>query len=245
MITLPLLDEACNCHDLLSAIASLRTQRAWLAGGHVTLDKREYLSPTKARLLFELIHGGVSADPYAGGASELGPSALRAVEVAEANIFQRMPQWGMYRSLPIRVLFTPNSGILSYSCLLYPQHIFLGGTSFLNNSELLIENFLHEYAHIWLYLLQEVAPFSANRNGLVYRLPSGTPGRSVTAVIDAAYVAAVLRLFYSRSAQTSRARELTAYLAGCLIQIRNDPDLTRIGLNVCRRLALEVCKAGQ
>ncbi|MGY3621916.1 hypothetical protein ACVJGD_008112 [Bradyrhizobium sp. USDA 10063] len=69
----------------------------------------------------------------------------------------------------------------------------------------------------------------------MYTLPSGTLNRSVTAVIDAAYVAAVLRHYYSKLDETDRRRELTRYVAGCLTQMRNDPNLTRVGLAVCRR----------
>jgi hypothetical protein len=58
--------------------------------------------------------------------------------------------------------------------------------------------------------------------------------------MDAAYVAAVLRRFYARLENAPRRRELAAYVAGCLMQIKDDPDLTEAGLSVCRRLATEL-----
>jgi len=244
MAKLPLLDVELDPAPLLEAVAAKRRQQGWLLG-RAGDDVKAYMDPEQAQKIADQIFGPASQmDPYAHGAYEPTGALKQSIADAQATIAQNYPDWSRCRELPVRVLISTYPYILGYSCLLHPQTIYLGLPSFGGNSpDLLVDNYLHEYAHIWLYLVQEISPFSAERHGRRYTLPSGTSNRSVTATVDAAYVAAVLRKYYHKTGNVERRRELTAYLAGCLMQIRNDPDLTAIGLSVCRRLAQEVASA--
>jgi hypothetical protein len=238
---LPLLDENFDPSQLMDTVARKRMQQAQLLGHAVTGNPRDYLEPDTARKVLSDFYGiSDDTDPYARGSSELTGRFQELAKEAKDRIFNDAPEWLTFEELPIAMLLTPAT-VLSYSCLCHPQHLFFGEVSFKDESlDFIVENFLHEYAHNWLYLLQEISAFSADRYRVMYTLPSGTPNRPVTAVIDAAYVAAVLRYYYAKIKKPQREAELTAYLAGCLMQIRNDPDLTRVGLGVCRRLSEEV-----
>ncbi|KRR07157.1 hypothetical protein CQ12_41220 [Bradyrhizobium jicamae] len=235
---LPLLDESFEATQLMDAVSRKRMQQAQLLGLVMKEDATDYLHPETASEVLSAIYGATEAtDPYACNSSELTGKFKELTTEATEKVFAGVPTWHALQKLPVAVMLTPCSTILSYSCICHPQHIYLGAASFQGeNVEFVAENILHEYAHNWLYLLQEISPFSVDRWRMMYTLPSGTPNRSVTAVIDAAYVAAVLRYYYSKLDKSDRRRELTAYVAGCLMQIRNDPDLTRVGLSVCRRL---------
>ncbi len=241
---LPLLDTDINPEPLLEAVARKRERQAWLLG-HVSEDPKAYLDPEQAHQLFNEVYGGApQMDPYTQNAYEPTGALKQTIMDARSALNTNFPDWGFFQKLPVKVLISPQPSILSYSCFLHPQHIYLGMQSFGgSNADLLLESYLHEYAHVWLYLIQEISPFSNDRYGYRYTLPSGTSNRTVTATIDAAFVAAALRKYYAKLGNANRRCELTAYLAGCLMQIRNDPDLTPIGLSVCRRLAQEVASA--
>jgi HEXXH motif-containing protein len=241
-VKLPLLDEDFDASQLMDAVARKRMQQAQLLGHPVASSPDNYLDPREASKVLSEIYGiSYATDPYARGSSELSGRWQELAKQATDLIFHNMPGWQPLEKLPVVTLLTPCASVLSYSCICHPQHIFLGVASFSNeNIDFIAENFLHEYAHNWLYLLEELSPFSVDRYRMMYTLPSGTPYRSVTGVIDAAYVAAALRCYYRATEKSERRRELTAYVGGCLMQIRNDPDLTRIGLAVCRRLAEEI-----
>lgn len=244
MAKLPLLDMDMDPEPLLEAVARKRGQQAWLLG-HVGEDPKTYLDPEQAHRLFKEVLGGApQMDPYVQGAYEATGVLKQFITDAQSALNKNFPDWARFQKLPIQIMISPNPSILSYSCLLHPQHIYLGLQSFAGgNADLLLESLLHQYAHIWLYLEQEISPFSIDQYGYRYTLPSGVPNRSATAMIDAAYAAAVLRQYYAKLGNSKRRIELTAYLAGCLMQIRNDPDITPIGLSVCRRLAQEVASA--
>jgi hypothetical protein len=234
---LPLLDSDFEAAQLLDGVATARRERgAGLVPWHDSV--RSYLTPELA----VRVYGGDSVhDPFTVGAAPPDADFAARLETARTEIVAAMPQWRAAFSLPVRVMIVPTSSYFGYSISSSPQHIYLASLDDqLRDPRLLLENYLHEFAHVWLYLIQEIHPFEAPAHRLAYTLPSGTSGRTVTATIDAAYVAAVLRRYYARLENAPRRRELTAYVAGCLVQIKDDPDLTETGLSVCRRLATEL-----
>ncbi|MBR1250455.1 hypothetical protein JQ609_26485 [Bradyrhizobium sp. AUGA SZCCT0169] len=234
---LPLLDDDFDAAQLLNAVANRRRDR--VARGSPPDDPtRTFLDPEIAKQVYE---AEWDQDPFTAGAVVPDPDFAELLEGAKAQIIEAMPEWREVLSLPVRVMVVPTSTYFGYSILSSPQHIYLASLDDQRRDpRLLLENYLHEFAHLWLYLIEEVHPFEEALHRLTYTLPSGTSGRTVTATMDAAYVAAVLRRYYARVDNVPRRSELTAYVAGCLMQIKDDPDLTEVGLSVCRRLASEL-----
>lgn len=234
---LPLLDDDFDVAQLLDNVVNTRRERGFgLVPTHGTA--RDYLTPETARKIYET---SCESDPFTINAVEPDPKFTTLVDSARAQIVSMMPEWLDAFSLPVRIQVVPTSSYFGYSILSRPQHIFLASLDEqFRDPQLLLENYLHEFAHLWLYLMQELRPFETRTHRLVYTLPSGTSGRTVTATMDAAYVAAVLRRYYARVENIPRRRQLTAYVAGCLMQIKDDPDLTGAGLSICRRLAMEL-----
>jgi hypothetical protein len=191
-----------------------------------------------AREIYGRVDGG---EAFTNGAVEASGALLRGVERARARICRVVPEWQDYFALPARVMMVDTQVYFGYSCLAEAQHIYLGSIDDqLRDEELLLENYLHEFAHLWLYLIQEIEPFQSTNVSETYTLPSGTAGRSLTATMDAAFVASVLRRYYARLGDTTRRRELSAYLGGCLLAIRGDSQFTITGREVCLKLARQM-----
>jgi hypothetical protein len=228
------LDAAFARTHLLQSVAKVRQQRDQDSGQSV-LDVDSYLNPLIAREIYSTVEDG---NTFTDGAVEAAGPLLRGIERARGKICRVLPEWREYFSLPVRLMALDTQVYFGYSCLAEPQHIYLGSISDqLRDEELLLENYLHEFAHLWLYLLQELSPFQSPHAETTYTLPSGTAGRSLTATIDAAFVASVLRHYYARLGDIPRRRELSAYIGGCLMAIRGDSQFTAAGQDVCLRLA--------
>lgn len=232
---LPFLDFDFPRQDLLAAVTEARRSRD-TAMGRLALDLESYLNPVIARDLYPS-----EENSYNRGTYDAHSELLRKVETAKATIRQAMPEWRDYFSIPIRLLEMNTDAYFGYSNVVEPQHIYLSSVSqHISDDDLLLENFLHEFAHIWLYFLEELTAFETGQHLAVYTLPSGTTGRTLTATIDAAFVATILRCYYARTGDIARRRELAAYIGGCLLEIRDDPNFTTAGRDVCLRLAEEL-----
>jgi hypothetical protein len=150
----------------------------------------------------------------------------------------RIPEWTPLLTLPVRyALMHPSNGAISASSRAWPQHILLAEEAF-RSDVTLREHIIHELAHQWLYLIQEIWAFQT-RGGQNLTLPSGTGTRSVAEVIGAAHVAAALITMYAAigGAPTDRRDHLTWYGSGCLTVLQEaEGDLTDAGRQVVRRL---------
>jgi hypothetical protein len=95
--------------------------------------------------------------------------------------------------------------------------VLLADEAFASRREL-DEQLLHELAHQWLYLIEDVWPL--HRPGApALTLPSGTRDRSPAEILGAAHVAAALIRFYRQQPgdwATARIAALTGYGSGCL-----------------------------
>lgn len=232
---LPLLDFDYPRLELLSTVTEARRGRD-IAMNRPALPLESYLNPVIARDVYPSEENVYNAGTY-DARSEL----VRKVETAKATICHVMPEWRDYFSIPIRLLEMNTDAYFGYSNVVEPQHIYLSSASqHLSDDNLLLENYLHEFAHVWLYLLEELTAFGTGPHLPTYTLPSGTEGRTLTATIDAAFVATVLRRYYARTGDVARRRELAAYIGGCLLTIRGDANFTEAGREVCLRLAEEL-----
>ena len=237
---LPLLHSGFPRAQLVQAV--LRERQRW--DQKMKRSRRElesYLDPLVAR---ELYVPPKESEALSSGAVEASGALLAGIERARSKICQLMPEWQDYFSLPVRVMAAPRS-YLGYSCLAEPQHIYLGSIEKqLGDEDLLLESYLHEFAHLWLFFVQEIAPFQSAYVSETFTLPSGTKGRSLTQAIDAAFVAAVLRRYYIRLRNESREQVLSAYLGGCISTIRASAYFTPTGREAFLQLAEELTADG-
>ena len=98
---------------------------------------------------------------------------------------------------------------------------------------------LHELAHQWLYLIEDIWPLQ-RPGAATLTLPSGTRDRSPAEVLGAAHVAAVLIRLYRHTATgqpAGRIRALTGYGTGCLdLAGTVSGELTEAGNLIAQRL---------
>jgi hypothetical protein len=116
--------------------------------------------------------------------------------------------------------------------------VLLADEAFTTSRELR-EQIIHELAHQWLYLIEDIWPIEKTGARTV-TLPSGTRDRSPAEVLGAAHVAAVLiRMYRAESTPWAAARTqtLTSYGLGCLELAANIPSqLTGTGHLIAQRL---------
>ena len=107
-----------------------------------------------------------------------------------------MPAWAPLLSLPVRYArLHPDGGAISASSRDWPQHVLLADDAFASDAELR-EQLVHELAHQWLYLIEDIWPL--DRPGAArLTLPSGTRDRAPAEVLGAAHVAAALTRMYA------------------------------------------------
>ncbi len=170
---------------------------------------------------------------------------LRDISVVHAAAIRRVvaavvavqPGWSGYFALPLRYLLLPDaSASISASAAFWPQHVMLSGAVF-ESDEQLREQLVHELAHQWLYLVEELWPLELPSSRR-YSLASGTTGRTAREVVGAIHVASALVQMYNVTQDWNRTRELRSYGIGCRNVLRMD-DLTSTG-RVVVELASEV-----
>jgi hypothetical protein len=224
---LPFLDDGFAPSRLLSAVAALRR---WNCGGEGPLE--DYISPEAGLAAARLV--GYSETDL--GAREPTAGEWERLQRARASIIARQPRWRDLLALPCVVKVIDTDEMFGWSCISMPQHIYLGTVSFASDEDAL-EQYLHELAHNWLYLIQELWAFEDGDWVKSFVLPSGTPGKSVTGVLDASFVMAVLRRYYRSVDNEDRGRSLGEYVRGCVEMLAERPDLTAMGRRVWARLA--------
>jgi hypothetical protein len=231
---MPFLDDQFASRRLLAVIAAARhgaAVRQGLAGGVSRQQAEAWLFPARAYL--------VNAGPTPMPAQPLRSARRQQVASALSGIGAALPAWGPLLSLPVRYArLHPDGGAISASSRDWPQHVLLGDAAFASDAELR-EQLVHELAHQWLYLIEDIWPL--DRPGAArLTLPSGTRGRASSEVLGAAHVAAALTRMYATAGgpgASVRISDLTRYGQGCLeLAQAASADLTEAGFTIAQRL---------
>lgn len=210
---LPFLDGAFTAWRLLALTAAVRYAQARnrnLADGTSSAAAGSWLGPARALML------STAATPMP--AQPLPAACRQQVTGTLSRIVTVMPQWEVLLALPIRYArLHPARGAISASSRDWPQHVLLADEAFTTSREL-AEQLIHELAHQWLYLIEDIWPLQ--RPGApALTLPSGTRNRSPAEILGAAHVAAALIRFYRQQPggqAAARIASLTGYGTGCL-----------------------------
>ncbi|MFI7642940.1 aKG-HExxH-type peptide beta-hydroxylase [Nonomuraea sp. NPDC049400] len=227
----PFLDDGFAARRLLAAVAAARHvagQRADLAD-EVSADQAElWLSPSRAVMLVDTDRP-IPAVP-------LGAARKGQVKASLEYVAATIPDWKLLLDLPTRfALLYPPSGAISASSRAWPQHVLLSAEAFASPSEL-AEQIVHELAHQWIYLIQEIWALGQHTERR-FTLPSGTSHRPPAEVLGAAHVAATLIRLYQATSNDAEERisALREYGAGCLALLEV-PDLTDAGWAIAQRI---------
>jgi hypothetical protein len=231
---LPFLDDNFAARQLLSMTAALRhadASRRGLAGAVPAEDAEIWLWPARAF--------GLSTSQTPMPALPLTPGRKQMIAETLTTLAGQIPQWRLLLGLPVRYArLHPARGAISASSRDWPQHVLLADDAFATPRELR-EQVIHELAHQWLYLIEDIWPLQVPGPASV-TLPSGTRNRSPAEVLGAAHVAAILvRLYRTGSTQwaAGRVRSLTAYGTGCTdLAAAVSGSLTEAGTHITQRL---------
>jgi hypothetical protein len=212
---LPFLDDAFAARRLLALTAAVRyagARNRGLAAGASRTQAGCWLGPARALML------STSATPMP--AQPLSRARKQQVTRTLEQIAAVMPHWQVLLDLPVRYArLHPARGAISASSRDWPQHVLLADEAFATSREL-AEQLLHELAHQWLYLIEDIWPLQ--RPGVpTLTLPSGTRDRSPTEILGAAHVAATLICFYRHQPgdwAAARIAALTGYGTSCLVR---------------------------
>lgn len=229
---MPFLDDEFASRRLLAVIAAARhgaAARQGIAGGVPRQEAEAWLAPARAYL--------VNAGPTPMPAQPLRAARKQQIADVLAGLAAGMPAWAPLLSLPVRYArLYPDGGAISASSRDWPQHVLLADDAFASDDELR-EQLLHELAHQWLYLIEDIWPL--DRPGAArLTLPSGTRDRAPAEVLGAAHVAAALCRLYAMTGgpgAEARITTLTAYGQGCL-GLAQAADLTEAGTTITQRL---------
>jgi hypothetical protein len=233
---LPFLNDGFAARRLLAMTAAVRyaaSQRGQ-AGRCSVAEAEAWLSPARAF--------GLSTSSTPMPARPLTAARRRQVTGTLAALAGAMPTWRLLLALPVRYArLDPAGGAISASSRDWPQHVLLAEEAFATSREL-AEQVMHELAHQWLYLIEDIWPLQLP-GATALTLPSGTRDRSPAEVLGAAHVAAVLIRWYRHTATeqaADRIRVLTGYGTGCLNLARTaSGDLTGTGTLIAQRLKEE------
>src|SRR5712691_5558543 len=231
---LPFIDARFPARRLLAITAAVRYHAArqrGLAGPVPAQETEAWLGPARTLAL------STSCTPMP--ARPLTATRRQQVTRTLAALTDMMPPWRKLLALPVRyALLYPAHGAISASSRDWPQHVLLADEAFATNREL-AEQVVHELAHQWLYLIEDIWPLQ-RAGAATLTLPSGTRDRSPAEVLGAAHVAAVLLRPYQQAAaghSASRVGALTAYGTGCLdLAGAASGDLTEAGILIAQRL---------
>lgn len=217
----PFLNRRFNAQRLMAAVSASRLHRFGLP--LTPQHCRDVLSPAIESSFAASGRGFIRFSP----ASD---SHLADISDALASLRSFELAWQPLLDIPVRYGLLTDSQAISCSSPGYPQHIFLSPAAFDDRSELR-EQLLHEFCHVWLYLLQEVVRL-VEMPDESFTLPSGTANRNAEEVFGAAHVACTLCIYYcglSRSAtapgsdvrmlrelSARRLEQLRPYAVGCI-----------------------------
>jgi hypothetical protein len=231
---MPFLDDDFTSRRLLAVIAAARhgsAAKQGLAGGVPRQQAEAWLAPARAYL--------VNAGPTPMPAQPLRAARKQQITDVLAELAAGMPPWTPLLRLPVRYArLYPDGGAISASSRDWPQHVLLADEAFAADAELR-EQLVHELAHQWLYLIEDIWPLDRPAAGRL-TLPSGTRDRAPAEVLGAAHVAAALVRMYATVGDLgaeARISALTAYGQGCLELAQTaSADLTEAGTTIAQRL---------
>ncbi|MBO2464952.1 aKG-HExxH-type peptide beta-hydroxylase [Actinomadura violacea] len=224
---LPFLDDGFQHGRLLAGAAAVRhaqAEQAPRSGSRGAVPPQAWLMPSA-------IYALRTSPPMP--ARPLASARRAAISRRLIELEELVPAWGPLLRLPVRYarLF-PDRGAISASSRSWPQHVLLADAAFSTEAELR-EQLVHELAHQWLYLIQEMWRLETPDAPPV-ALPSGTAGRSPDEALGAAHVAAALIRLYQATGDHDRVRLLADYGTGCLDAARH---LTPVGRLLADRIA--------
>lgn len=228
---MPFLDPKFRPQALLTAVACVRRHRDSLREGEPRALV-DYLDPVVATGVYDRLlrrQSGFRVRLPDGATSQR--IAAASVEIAALH-----PEWSPLLGIPLAFHLTDRD-VIGSSSASRPQVVALGSAAFASDDELR-EQVLHETAHVWLYMVEELWLLHDEARPGSFALPSGVQGKTGTGVLHAAFVAAVLTTFYATLGAGWRPRVefLKGYLAGCLASLEGYQGLTDVGLEVHQSL---------
>lgn len=173
--------------------------------------------------------------------SELSVGQQANVTSALARITDLFPEWTLCFSVPVEIRLCDS--ILSWTSSFVPQQIMLGPRAFEENS-LLEELLIHEYSHVWMGFIREIADMHDYRNPGVFVLPSGTRGKDARGVIFAGMFATSVCIYLERKlkygsatgGEMLRLEHLHSYRLGCIEMLDGSPHLNALGRDIVSRM---------
>ncbi|MGA6172549.1 aKG-HExxH-type peptide beta-hydroxylase [Streptomyces sp. NPDC012600] len=230
---LPFASPGFRATPLLTLAASARRKADPIAFPQLV----DYLDPVNAAEIFAR-HARDTPEEIPW--TPLSPEQEAEVAATMERIVKAMPEWKPLFSIPTRFRRMEGEYVSSTSALI-PQTVFLGDVAF-TPAYPLEETLVHEYAHIWMNFIAEIADLQMESALENYTLPSGTGGKSLRGVLLAAHFAAAAVTFYLRSGiggprAEERMRYLLDYLDGCNKSTADDAHLTVMGQAVNGELA--------
>ena len=236
----PFLDQDFDRKRLLAAVVAMRMEKSRCAKIDMGLgrDIKRHLIPSVAQRI--LTFG--SAPPRISYRA-LDEAEFEEVSSSILHVRSTCPLISPYWSLPVSFHILLDGEKISCSAYHYPQQIFLSERALISRQEC-CEQLIHELAHLWMYLVEEVSPLAMSNDAEAkYTLPSGTRGKTPSEVLGASHVAAVLCRWYAISTDP-RGRErfdyLLKYKERCLHLPELPNSLTTAGLELLARLRADV-----
>lgn len=231
---LPFVDDRFAARRLLAITVAVRyyaARQRGLAGPMPAQEAEAWLGPARA-LALSMSRTPMPARPLTAARRQHVTSMLAALT-------DTMPPWRTLLALPVRYAWLyPAHGAISASSRDWPQHVLLADEAFATSREL-AEQVVHEMAHQWLYLIEDIWPLQ-RPGAATLTLPSGTRDRTPAEVLGAAHVAAALIRLYRQHATdwaADRIRALTGYGTGCLtLAATARAHLTDTGILFAHRL---------
>lgn len=118
----------------------------------------------------------------------LMPAQIARSDRTRRAIIAREPTWESLLHIPVRFVVPDDPAVVNASNPLVPQTIALGHRAF-ESQDLLTTALIHEYAHVWMGLICEIADIDNGRDRRRFILPSGTGDKTLRTVVFAAHFA--------------------------------------------------------
>ncbi len=231
---IPFLDNGFNASSFMSAIAVARRYKEEKTDLR-PVALQNYITPGRAVKIYDRLLGRT---PFPQ-ANHLSKEDNDRINESISGILHFLPEWAPMFQIPFRFVRLKSDSVIGSSNASVPQTIFLGNTAWKSDAELR-EQVLHEIAHVWLYMIEELWPLHTSDQPGNFTLPSGTSGKTGTGVLNASFVSAILVIFYSSAnGEWKERREyLARYSSRCLDLIKDYNGLTNTGREIYINLSL-------
>src|SRR3954468_5205114 len=175
---IPFVDDEFDVRVFLTAVACARRHRG---GERVDIPLISYLEPRQATAVFDAVLARQTAQP----GRQPSPRQLQLAAAAADYVVRCRPAWSSLLQLPIEIRII-DGPIFGFSSASRPQHVFINARAWKSIEELR-EQLLHETAHLWVYMIEELWPLHEANDARTYQLPSGVGGKTASAVLNAAF----------------------------------------------------------